>query len=213
MVRRHEAQAHLQRRYRRKTSYNQENLSNRYRLPPVSRKATLVRPLFAAVDVHYSAGDVAVGVVVFRGWNASAPTEVLRWVGSGAQPYIPGEFYRRELPFIEQALRAAASYPEVSVVIVDGYVELDHGRAGLGRHLYEALGGSAAVVGVAKTPFGDASWARPVRRGRSHRPLLVTAAGMSLDDASEGVRSMSGPNRLPALLKLADRMARGRARN
>jgi deoxyribonuclease V len=96
-----------------------------------------------------------------------------------------------------------------AIVVIDGYVWLDEGRPGLGARLFEALGGRTPVVGIAKTAFRDAGWARAVVRGRSAKPLFVTAAGLGLDDAAEGVRSMAGAHRLPAMVAEADRLARG----
>ena len=48
------------------------------------------------------------------------------------------------------------------------------------------------MIGVAKTAFRTATHAMPVLRGRSARPLFVTAAGMPLNDAVGLVRHMAG---------------------
>ncbi len=97
----------------------------------------------------------------------------------------------------------------MAAVIVDGYVWLDGERvARLGAHLYQALAGKVAVIGVAKTRFAGARGAEEVVRGRSNRPLLITAAGMSAQRAAEHVRSMHGPDRIPTLLKRVDSVAR-----
>jgi deoxyribonuclease V len=61
------------------------------------------------------------------------------------------------------------------------------------------------VIGVAKTAFQAATHAMPVLRGTSARPLFVTAAGMSRDEA---VRHMSGRHRLPDAMRRADTLAR-----
>jgi deoxyribonuclease V len=65
------------------------------------------------------------------------------------------------------------------------------------------------VIGVAKTPFRTATHAALVFRGRSARPLYVTAAGMTIADAARLVAAMAGSFRLPDALKRADRLARG----
>jgi deoxyribonuclease V len=94
-------------------------------------------------------------------------------------------------------------------VIVDGYVWLDGGgRKGLGAHLFDALDGRFAVVGVAKHSFHGATNAIPVLRGSSLRPLYVTAEGISPSDAAEGLRMMSGSDRNPILLKRVDQLCR-----
>jgi hypothetical protein len=97
----------------------------------------------------------------------------------------------------------------VATVIVDGYVWLGPGnRPGLGAHLYKALYEKIPVIGVAKSIYSGATSARPVLRGRSRRPLYVTAAGMDSLVAAEHVRTMHGPHRIPALLKRADELCR-----
>ena len=65
------------------------------------------------------------------------------------------------------------------------------------------------VIGPAKTAFRSASHAHAVLRGGSSRSLYVTAAGMTVAEASV-VREMAGRFWLPDALKLADR-ARPRA--
>jgi deoxyribonuclease V len=49
-----------------------------------------------------------------------------------------------------------------------------------------------------------------VLRGGSARPLYVTAAGLSADEAARRVRDMHGPYRIPTLLKRVDQLCRGR---
>ncbi len=93
----------------------------------------------------------------------------------------------------------------LEAIIVDGYAWLAPGRPGLGAKLHEATG--VPVIGVAKTRFRDAP-AVEVLRGRSAKPLYVTAAGMASDDAGRAVASMAGADRTPVLLRRVDRLAR-----
>ncbi|MDH3201164.1 MAG: hypothetical protein OEM15_09745 [Myxococcales bacterium] len=58
--------------------------------------------------------------------------------------------------------------------------------------LHRALNEEIHVIGIAKNPFGDFHGQRRVLRGRSHKPLFVTAAGMDVDVAAESVRRMNG---------------------
>lgn len=118
--------------------------------------------------------------------------------------YEPGEFYRRELP----ALRAVlAGVDGLGQLIIDGYVDLDAtGRPGLGAHAHAEFG--VPVIGVAKTAFHTATHAIPVLRGRSARPLYVTAIGLSLADAADQVRTMTGRFRLPDAIRRADALGR-----
>jgi deoxyribonuclease V len=166
-------------------------------------------PSYAAVDVWYPASGGARAAAVLSGDPAfgSSLSERVVQVPTVA-PYQPGEFYRRELPPI---LAVLADLPDLALLIVDGYVDLDpHGRMGLGAHAHAELG--IPVIGVAKTPFATATQAVPVLRGRSHRPLLVTAAGWPADQAAELVRRMPGRYRLPDALRRADALARGLTR-
>src|ERR1700730_7626927 len=77
---------------------------------------------------------------------------------------------------------------------------------GLGAHAHAALG--VPVIGVAKSAFRTATHAIPVVRGTSARPLFVTAAGMSRNDAADLVRHMAGRFTLPDALRRADVLAR-----
>jgi deoxyribonuclease V len=92
---------------------------------------------------------------------------------------------------------------------VDGYVLLGPNRPGLGARLFEALGNSIPVIGVAKTYF-QGSRAASVRRPGSDRPLFVTAVGVDLGLAAEQIARMHGPFRIPTLLRRVDQLARGR---
>jgi hypothetical protein len=62
----------------------------------------------------------------------------------------------------------------------------------------------------AKPRFGTATHAVQVLRGRSARPLFVTAAGMPPAQAASLIRTMAGPFRLPDALRRADALAHTR---
>jgi len=159
--------------------------------------------LIACVDVDYrSFGAVAAGLW-FRGWQSSAVEHRALASFSTVAEYEPGAFFRRELPCLLDVL---ARGPQADVIVVDGYVWLGGGAAGLGAHLYAAIG--RAVVGVAKTRFASATDAVPVCRGGSRRPLFVSAVGMAVEVAAKSVVAMHGPHRIPTLLKLVDSVCR-----
>ena len=162
--------------------------------------------MLAAVDAQYGDRDARVASVTFAAWADGAPASERAIVVEGAAlaPYQPGEFWRRELPCLRAVLAGLAA---LDVVIVDGYVWLGVDRPGLGARLYDELGGTVKVVGVAKTPFRDAP-AVPVIRGESKRPLFVTAAGIDADEAAARVASMHGDFRLPTLLRRVDQLSR-----
>jgi deoxyribonuclease V len=162
--------------------------------------------LFVAADVHYldeSAARAAVVAACDQGFSAIVCTDTATVPVDTA--YWPGEFYRRELPPLQAVIPRSEA---LALIVVDGYVDLDAaGRPGLGAHVHAEFG--VPVIGVAKTPFRTATHAALVFRGRSARPLYVTAAGMTIADAARLVAAMAGSFRLPDALKRADRLARG----
>ena len=164
------------------------------------------KPLFVAVDVHYMDDSRARAAAVAASdprFSAMACTGTA--VVSVTAAYRPGEFYRRELPPLQAVIPRSG---RLALIVVDGYVDLDAaGLPGLGAHVHAEFG--VPVIGVAKTPFKTATHAAQVFRGRSARPLHVTAAGMTIADAARLVGEMAGPFRVPDALKLADRLARG----
>jgi len=158
------------------------------------------------LNVDYRETAAYAAGLAFHNWSDAAPTTEKVIPVVGVHSYQPGQFFRRELPCLLAVLR---ELPPVAVVVVDGYVWLDGlSVAGLGAHLYQALAGKVAVIAVAKTRFAGAGATVEIVRGRSARPLFVTAAGMSAERAAEHVRSMHGPDRIPTLLKRADALCR-----
>lgn len=162
----------------------------------------------AALDVHYESGRSFAACVIFSNWPDGEPAELIRAVMPGALQYQAGRFYERELPCLLSVLKRAGR--EFEMIIIDGYVHLQpEGGKGLGVHLFEALSYSPAIVGVAKNPLNVADRFVPICRGRSRKPLFVSAIGCSLDQAARSVLSMHGQYRIPTLLRLADHHARG----
>lgn len=164
--------------------------------------------MLACADVHYREREAQGALLLFANWSAATSTEQRLVHLPAASEYRPGHFYERELPVL-LALLAQVNQP-LAAIIIDGYVWLGAAdEKGLGAHLYEALGRSVPVVGVAKTAFKGSGFAVPVLRGNTTRPLYVTAAGMDPGAAAEHVRAMHGPYRVPTLLKEVDRLSRG----
>ena len=162
----------------------------------------------AAFDVHYLENDGAsAAAVVFHSYDDHAPTAEYHQIHAGTAAYVPGAFYKRELPAI-LALLDVIHMP-LHTLIVDGYVILGL-RPGLGQHLFEALGCRIPVIGVAKKHFKDVS-ALSVCRGVSRKPLYVTAAGMAAEEAAACIQAMHGAHRIPTLLKRVDLLARQKA--
>lgn len=162
----------------------------------------------AVVDVDYGGTGATAACVVAERWTDAVPTETHVVDIPKVEPYSPGRFFDRELPCILAVLPRV--HAPIEAVVIDGYVMLDeHGAPGLGAQLHAQTKGRWAVVGVAKTPFRDGSFATPLLRGTSKRPLFVTAIGIDVADAARLVAGMHGPHRIPTLLGWVDRLAAG----
>jgi deoxyribonuclease V len=164
----------------------------------------------AALDVHYDRGSATAACVVFDSWQDSTPVSLTRVTVSAAAQYRPGRFYERELPCLLSVLEQVGHHFET--IVVDGYVHLrsDVGK-GLGAWLHKSLPYSAVVIGVAKNRLKVADRFVPINRGASKKPLYVSAIGCSLEQAARSIASMHGRFRIPTLLKIADRNARGQS--
>jgi deoxyribonuclease V len=162
--------------------------------------------MIAFLDVDYRDTGAVTAAVLANDWPDVGPAaEVVAHIPEVAE-YVPGEFFRRELPCLLAVLDRS---PTPDIIVVDGYVWLGPDRPGLGARLHEALGGRVPVVGVGKTSFLSAGdIAIPVHRGGSKQPLWVTAVGTDVAIAAEAVRSMHGPHRVLTLIRRADRLAR-----
>ncbi len=158
------------------------------------------------LDVDYRSEVTVAACVLFREWDDAAEASHVVVRGPPAEPYEPGQFYRRELPHLLKVL--AEVREPLETVVIDGYVWLGEEKPGLGAHLYEALGRRVPVIGVAKTAFQASPFAVPVLRGQSQRPLFVTAVGVDASAAADCVRRMHGPSRIPTLLNRVDRLCR-----
>src|SRR5215472_16955725 len=158
----------------------------------------------AAVDVRYLSTGGARAAAVLAADAAFAHLLPNAPRSPQALPFRPGQFYLRELPPLRAVL---ADLSGLGLLVVDGYAGLDPGgRPGLGAHAHAEFG--IPVIGVAKSRFRTATYAMPVLRGSSVRPLFVTAAGMPRAEAADLVRRMTGRYRLPDALRRADTLAR-----
>ena len=163
--------------------------------------------MILAVDSHYQADCAHVAGVAFETWSAAHPQAVYCSQVPGARAYVPGEFYKRELPGILTLLREHRLSP--ATIVIDSYVYLDGAaKPGLGKHLYDALNGRTRIIGVAKSPLPGIRSPYTLLRGSSSRPLYVTAEGVPLASAKTCLAAMHGGHRIPTLLKMADRECR-----
>lgn len=165
--------------------------------------------MIAALDVHYDEASktATAAAVVVESWEDAEPVAEYTASCTFSEPYVPGEFFKRELPCLLAVLEKVRE--TLNVIVIDGYVTLGD-KPGLGMRLWEALPTKVPIVGVAKTRFHSAA-AIEISRGESKTPLFITAVGIELADAAEGIREMHGPFRIPTLLKRADQLARGGA--
>jgi len=165
--------------------------------------------MILAFDTYYYDGKAKTICLEFQQWNQSTDFKVHTEIIDNVAEYIPGEFYKRELPCILSLLNQI-DLKKVEVIIVDGFVYLDDEKKyGLGGHLYEKLNQEIPIIGVAKTNFASIEkHKRSLLRGDSQKPLYVTAIGIELEDAFQKVESMAGEFRMPTLLKEMDRLTK-----
>jgi|SRR4051812_16231205 len=164
--------------------------------------------MLALVDVHYSGAGARAACLLAEEWTSAAASDEWTVDIDGVAPYRPGHFFERELPCLVAAL-SRVTIP-LEAIVVDGYVELDaQGRAGLGAHLHDHIGGKIPIVGIAKHSFAGSEFASRVLRGSSQNPLFVTARGMTQDVAANRVRGMHGEHRIPTLCTQVDHLCRG----
>lgn len=169
--------------------------------------------MIVCVDVDYredpqdGSTQAVAACVVLSSWASDRAYDEHVCLIEDVAEYVPGQFYRRELPCVLAILDKVEE--PIDLVIVDGYVHLDEaGSPGMGAYLHEALGGRVPVVGVAKNRFRTATTAVEILRGTSARPLYVSAAGIEPEAAAAKVRSMHGRFRFPDMLKRVDRLCR-----
>jgi len=106
-----------------------------------------------------------------------------------AQPYEPGQFFKRELPHLLVLMDRFREPP--ATIVIDGYVTLGADqRDGLGARLFSALHGQVPVIGVAKSRFAGTPAETEVLRRKSKRPLYVTSRGITLETAKGLIRNM-----------------------
>lgn len=160
------------------------------------------------IGVHFDgAAAVAVGLA-FDEWDA--PNASRTWVShiAAVEKTERGALDLRALPCYMQLLREHQLAADV--IVMDGLVHLDALETpALGRHLYHALGARSAIIGVSKTAMAQTPAQFEVVREAETRPLVVTCVGIDLGAAKARLRAMHGKRRVPTLLKLAARIAKG----
>ena len=162
------------------------------------------------MDVHIQGDTALVAAVAFDDWTAFEGTKTYTLRIDHVEKPVKGELDLRELPWLLQLLQTNALQPEA--IVFDGFVHLDAQETpALGRHLHDTLGGRSAVIGVSKTGFKDAPEQFEIYREEETAALIITCAGIDLGAAKARIRTMHGRKRVPTLMKLAARIAKGNA--
>lgn len=163
-----------------------------------------------ALAVHHDPAFTLAAAVAFDDWNAAEATRSFKTQVDPAPKAAKGEpAWTRDLPVLLELLRQHALEPEA--IVMEGFVHLDEqDTPGLGRRLFDALGGKVPVVALAKSPGAFTAVQFEVQREEEAAPVIVTSAGLDLGAAKARARTMHGRKRMPTLLKLVDRIARGK---
>ena len=161
------------------------------------------------MDVHLEGEGARVAAVAFDDWAAAEGTRNYSLAIAHVEKPAKGELDLRALPWLVQLLDANRLQPEV--IVLDGFVHLDaQDTPALGRRLHDTLGGRVAVIGVSKSLFkGDTPDQFCIFREDETPPLVITCEGIDLGAAKARIRMMHGRKRLPTLMKLAARIAKG----
>ena len=169
-----------------------------------------MKNLKLAIDTYYTEENAYTVGVFFSKWDDTEPLKIIKRIIKPEYPYVPGEFYKRELPCIMDLL-GGVDFDSLSTIIVDGFVRIEKDGemvSGLGEHLYdEVKDWGISVIGVAKSKFdGCENWSIPIIRKAGSKPLYVQGIGRYTDEmAASLIKGMAGPNKLPILLQRLDR--------
>lgn len=158
-----------------------------------------------AIDVYYFDNKAKIVGVLFCNWNDSKPFQIISFYKENVEEYESGNFYKRELPCIIELLDKL-NLSVIDIIILDSFVYLDDNKKmGLGGYVYKYLKEKIPIIGVAKTFFfNNKKYVQEVFRGKSEKPLYISAEGIELEFAKKNIQNMHGNFRIPTLLKLLD---------
>ena len=161
----------------------------------------------ACFDVKYYDDHAIIGFVLFENHTSETPFKTGQFRHDKIEPYVSGEFYKRELPCLLTAIKGIEE--KLNLIYIDANVWLGDNVKGLGCYLYESLDSESPVIGVSKTSFYNSEkQVVPVLRANSKNPLYVSSIGIETAEAAKMVFEMNGSFRLPTMIKLADSMSR-----
>ena len=162
------------------------------------------------MDAHIQGDTAIVAAVAFDDWAGAEGTRNYSLHIAHVEKPAKGELDLRALPWFIQLMEANRLQPEA--IVLDGFVHLDaQDTPGLGLRLHDTLGGRVAVIGVSKSLFKgvDTPDQYCIFREDETPPLVITSAGIDLGAAKARMRMMHGRKRMPTLMKLAARIAKG----
>jgi deoxyribonuclease V len=163
--------------------------------------------MLLAIDVYYKE-YLARAIGVLFDWEDESPQDILIELLEGIEEYIPGEFYKRELPCLLKIVEKV-NLSDLEAIIVDGHVNVENEKYGLGGKLYEQLYGQVPVIGIAKSPFyANKDMTIEIYRGKSKMPLYISSIGIDLNEVVEKVINMTGEYRIPNILKTLDMLTK-----
>ena len=164
---------------------------------------------YAAVDVHYREESATTALVEFSDFSSRSIIRSFVQECEVPAPYIPGKLYQRELPCILKILKH--SNRTYKRIVIDGFVFLRNPIIyGLGGYLAKALDYKTIIIGVAKNHFNLADRFVEVKRGRSSKPLYVSAFNMEPETAGSVIKDMYGNYRSPYILKITDQLSKNK---
>ena len=175
--------------------------------------------MILALDSYYKDDICNTSLVVFENKDSSEPIYTDTVYTKVTSEYIPGEFYKRELPGIKKILKKIIKeqpelWSQIHAVIVDSYITLKVGDKewdGLGAYVNKFLnkiGHHKIIYGVAKSKFGNCDEiSGRVYRGKSKNPLYVQTTGAPAV-IGYTILEMHGNYRIPTMLKEVDRLSR-----
>lgn len=167
--------------------------------------------MILAIDVKYNEIDnTAKSVGVLFDWLHDKPTKTIEVGVENIEEYIPGHFYKRELPCIKKVINQI-DLASIEAIIVDGHIYVNNQKDfGLGGYVYEEYEAEIPVIGVAKTSFfGNEETVIKVFRGKSKQPLYISSiGGISKEVSAQKIKSMQGEYRIPTILKELDMLTK-----
>lgn len=161
------------------------------------------------IDLYYKENGFAKAVGVLCEWNDQEARKIIIEKIENVEPYVPGEFYKRELPGILKIIERV-EFEKIEAIIVDGHVYIDNDKNyGLGGYLWEELKQKVPVIGVAKRGFySNKDTVIEIMRGESKNPLYVSSIGMDKNIAARQIQNMKGDYRIPTILKMVDSLTK-----